>query len=955
MNCVQKFAGTFLAGVLAMGMMPAAAFAAAGDVAGARTAEAPGQVTIGDGTQTNGYIGAYGATYKRAGIETIYHAEEIGSKGAITSVSFDIADNEDGKDTSLTATSFKIYLGHTSKSQVSVSGRDMEFDTDGLTLVYSYENDEEPLILGKQGGWETFAFNQNGGSFEYNGTDNLMLWIVRESGSKTNDMLLSYCTPTADGGAGTLVRGNTGNTNAFKTPADVVAETLVSSSYAPAMRPNVSFGMTGLCTHGNRKLITVIEPTCTTGGSTVYYCPDCGLDVRTEPTAALGHAMKETARTEATCAAPVTVTTQCARCGLAETTQSGAKLDHVWDWDHATTSEDGQWIVASCKNGCTQKASKSAVVAPSAWDGTTATPWAAGDGTEANPYQIASAENLAYLAQMVNTPGDDEDAKAGYAGKHFQMTADVDLGGKEWTPIGFTTGAGFQGVFDGAGHSISGLSITASSNGKAMYGFGLFGKVTGATIRNLSLTSGEIACTIGTSPMGSAGALIGRVDRNKTTVQNCSSSVSVSGCQYMGGLVGNLGSSSGSIEILDSACTAESVFGITKSGTSHCAGLLGATSGDTTIKNCYTTAAVTGKNAGGFYNTSATAKTFVVENSFASGTLSNGDATSSNYLGSIAGNVPTSGSPTATFANCYVTSTSYFGKSNTSFPAPTDCGAVNFSDPTLLDKLNAGLSTPAFKAGDEHPVLVWEGGSTGSGEATQLSATLMGDVAPASLMITRAAADGKATSYGAATRAIAYDGDGTVSVSCADESVARASYDLATGEVTIIAVGAGMTTVTVSASAGTAYAAPEATVTIPVAVLDVEFAGGSLRTDGAADSTSLRLGYKMDLPAQDASWSWSYGLEGAASPIGTVAGANYAKAADGVIISNVVFTGIPDGTYAQGLTATLSVSAKDAAGHEFAWADVERGRSAAKVAQGVAASASASAADKAYARGILGL
>lgn len=960
MNCVRKVASAFFAGVLAMGLMPAAAFAAAGDAA--RAAEAPGQVTIGDGTQTNGYIGAYGATYKRVGIETIYRADELGSKGTLTSVSFDIRENEDGKDTSLTATSFKIYLGHTSKSQVSVSGREVEFDTEGLTLVYSYENEEEPLTLGAKPGWETFAFNQNDGAFEYNGTDNLMLWIVRESGNKTNDMLLSDCTPTADGSAGTLVKGNTGNVSAFKTPQDVVDETLVSSAYAPALRPNVSFGVEGLCTHGNMKLITIVAPTCTAGGSTVYYCPDCGLDVRVEPTAALGHDMQETARVEASCAAPATVTTECARCGLVESTQTGSKLDHVWDWDHAVTSEDGQWIIASCKNGCTQKASKSTVVAPSAWDGVTATAWTEGDGSEANPYQIATAENLAYLAQMVNTPGSDGDAAAGYAGKHFQMTADIDLGGKEWTPIGKTTAANagpfFKGSFDGADHSISNLSIShtlATADRNTSYG--LFGAVSGAIIENVSIASGAIAISGAASISTATGALVGRVLGEKTVIRKCLSGASVSGSSHAGGLVGytyGSGSNLTTLEITDSACLAN-VSTDTTVGSSYAAGLVGYASGNLTLSSCYSTSSITSKNVGGLFNATGNDTIVNVKNCFASGIL-----TGSTKAGSIAGNVGAGadGKPVATVEHCYVTSESYYnnGTPTIKFPAPTNCGVFDATDPTMLDKLNTGLDTPAFKAGTDHPVLVWEGDNTGgNGEATQLDATLSGDMVPASLMIFRAAADGKAVRHETATRAISYDGDGTVNVSCADESVARASYDLVTGAVTISAVGAGMTTVTVSASAGTAYAAPETVVAIPVAVLDVEFKGGSLRMDGADDFTSLRLGYQMKLPVEDATWSWSYALEGSDEPLGTVAGASYVATADGAIVSNLVFTGVPMLVAAQGLQATLSVTATDSAGHEFTWTDIERTRSVEQVACSIAASANAPAADKAYARAVLGL
>ncbi len=118
-----------------------------------------------------------------------------------------------------------------------------------------------------------------------------------------------------------------------------------------------------------------------------------------------------------------------------------------------------------------------------AWDGTTATEFT-GKGTASDPYIIASAENLKYLQKMV---ADGED----YRGEYFTQTADIDLNGKEWTPIG-DSGMYFSGVYDGLGHEIKGLFI---SDGTLTY-CGLFGYITSdynneTGIMNLKL-SGEI-------------------------------------------------------------------------------------------------------------------------------------------------------------------------------------------------------------------------------------------------------------------------------------------------------------------------------------------------------------------------------------------------------------------------------------------------------------------------------
>ena len=65
-----------------------------------------------------------------------------------------------------------------------------------------------------------------------------------------------------------------------------------------------------------------------------------------------------------------------------------------------------------------------------AWDGTSVSASLKGEGTEASPYLVESAADLAFLAKSVNDG-------TSYEGKYFTQTADIDLGGKEWTPIGY--------------------------------------------------------------------------------------------------------------------------------------------------------------------------------------------------------------------------------------------------------------------------------------------------------------------------------------------------------------------------------------------------------------------------------------------------------------------------------------------------------------------------------------
>ncbi len=89
-----------------------------------------------------------------------------------------------------------------------------------------------------------------------------------------------------------------------------------------------------------------------------------------------------------------------------------------------------------------------------AWDGSIALFYQGGDGTQGNPYLIASGAQLARLASQVNAGNE--------AGNYYQLTSDINLGGQDWTPIG-NENTPFIGSFDGMGHVISNLYISGSS------------------------------------------------------------------------------------------------------------------------------------------------------------------------------------------------------------------------------------------------------------------------------------------------------------------------------------------------------------------------------------------------------------------------------------------------------------------------------------------------------------
>lgn len=186
------------------------------------------------------------------------------------------------------------------------------------------------------------------------------------------------------------------------------------------------------------------------------------------------------------------------------------------------------------------------------WNGiTTSQPH--GSGTEADPYQIGTAQEMAWLAYAVNNQME----SAGYCAV---LTADIDLGYCQWPVIGVLSSNGqraYTGTFDGQGHTVSGLNITSLGGRQKL---GLFGVAQDAVIENLTVR-GNIDLTGVRSYDTTTGYIIGGVlgsgEGGGVTIRSCVSQVDISVSfvndqkaqnSAVGGLVGRL-SGSGSHEI----------------------------------------------------------------------------------------------------------------------------------------------------------------------------------------------------------------------------------------------------------------------------------------------------------------------------------------------------------------------------------------------------------------------
>ena len=223
------------------------------------------------------------------------------------------------------------------------------------------------------------------------------------------------------------------------------------------------------------------------------------------------------------------------------------------------------------------------------WDGTVATGYAGGTGTEADPYQIATGEQLAYLAQQVDEGND-------YEGVYFKLTADILLNDdieddpNEWDPIGgYNTVSGtadwrwFQGTFDGANHKVIGMYINDTRTDNYGYVKGLFAQIkSGGTVKNVGVTDGRIVC---------AGSFVGGIcGENSGTISNCYNTIKITSSSTYDSYGGVCGTNHGTIENSYNKGELYMTGGSSSDGKYNIGGVNGYNDG--TISSCYNTGRV---------------------------------------------------------------------------------------------------------------------------------------------------------------------------------------------------------------------------------------------------------------------------------------------------------------------------------------------------------------------------
>ena len=176
-------------------------------------------------------------------------------------------------------------------------------------------------------------------------------------------------------------------------------------------------------------------------------------------------------------------------------------------------------------------------------------------------YTVTSADGLMNVAELVN---------GGKSDINITLDTDIDLTGKDWTPIGTDYDNSYKGTFDGGGHTITGLTFTTNDEYAGLFGWlNRAGTVKNVVMEGVQITSNQIY----------GGSIGGVVGYSWGTIENCSVSGSVSGTVYVGGVVGaQIG---GSITGCSSSATVK--------GTVDVGGVAGQTNSSATLTACYAT------------------------------------------------------------------------------------------------------------------------------------------------------------------------------------------------------------------------------------------------------------------------------------------------------------------------------------------------------------------------------
>lgn len=206
-------------------------------------------------------------------------------------------------------------------------------------------------------------------------------------------------------------------------------------------------------------------------------------------------------------------------------------------------------------------------------------------------YIIDSPEKLAWIASQINSATPNT-----FGGYTLNITANIDLSGHYWVPIGNSSANSFQGTVQGHHQEISGLTIGSAASPDTVYAYkGLFGYINNATINDVVLKKAAIYS--GTSSSAYIGGLAGYADNNSVTVSGCSATgyfySNGAAAPVIGGLLGyQAGNGFTAVNSWSQSIIYNNKLGYT-------GGLIGDARGTGSIKNCFAAGKIFGNKSGG--------------------------------------------------------------------------------------------------------------------------------------------------------------------------------------------------------------------------------------------------------------------------------------------------------------------------------------------------------------------
>ncbi len=348
---------------------------------------------------------------------------------------------------------------------------------------------------------------------------------------------------------------------------------------------------------------------------------------------------------------------------------------------------------------------------------------AGSDGTQAKPWIISSAEELAFLAAEINAGSD---FKGAYI-KIADEISEINLGDHYWIPMG-TEPYPFDANFDGNLKPIKNMFVDSSESSNYQEWSGLFGWVEGdLSLRNISIESGKV--TGGGQDSSQSGALIGILYNDSqnsytTIIENChikdfiiEEKVNISSYDsFAGGIIGVMNYIKGNFTM--KGCSFDGVITQNNNATDiYAGGIIGALvyeNMNMTIENCHSHARITASNSsssggliGAVADESAVTVSSLIQNNLFTGTI-NGN---SSVIGGLIGDITLKGSGLTVKNNLVYILTNLPKIANTGRIAGKNTGATltgNYAFVTCSDKNEASLDGDDWTGlMAEQPVAGW--------------------------------------------------------------------------------------------------------------------------------------------------------------------------------------------------------------------------------------------------------